>query len=342
MNLIVVGTNHKYSPIELRERISFPKKRLNDALLFLREQVNFSGQVILSTCNRVEIYASSKFAHFGISCIEDFFSIYHEINKERLTPYLYRYINEEAINHLFRVSCGLDSQVLGETQILGQLNFFYKETKRFGFTDRLIDTVFNKTIEIGKLVRVQTKVSSGNISIGSVAINLIKREFAEFTEKKLLLIGAGETSELVSRYLLKENINTLFVTNRTHKKAKKIAKSIGAKPLRFDRLKEILKSVDIVISATASPHVILRKEDLVNINKPLLILDLAVPRDIDPGVREIKGVRLFDLDDLNSVIEENISKRKIEAKKVSDIIDREVNRLWKESIGLELEEVLLP
>lgn len=343
MNFIVVGTNHKYSPIEIRERISFSKKRLRDALNFLTEGNLLTGAVIVSTCNRVEIYASCEDLDYGLSQIEDFISVYHEIDKHRLAPYLYRYTNKEAIAHIFRVACGLDSQVLGEIQILGQVKFFYEQAKSFGFTDRLIDAVFNKAIAIGKIARIKTKISYGNISIASIAINLIKQQLATLTEKKILLIGVGEISELLLKYLKKENTKTVFISNRTYEKAFKLAASVGAQVVEFEELKEKLNEADVIISATSSPHIIIKKKDVVDLKKPLLIIDLAVPRDVDPEVKYIKGTSLFCLDDLGFISEKNLEKRTREIPQVEKIIKEEVKNLWSKLIyAWEREEVLLP
>lgn len=342
MSFIAVGTNHKYSPIGIRERISFSKKRLKESLVFLTQQTSFRGVVILSTCNRVEVYADCKNPDYGFSQIEDFLATYHEITKDRLTPYLYKYTDKEAINHLFNVASGLDSQVLGETQILGQVRFFYEEAKRFRLTDSLIDGVFNKAIEIGRTVRIKTKVSSGNISIGSIAINLIKKEVGELSGKKILLIGVGEVSELILRYLKQEKIRSVFVSNRTYERAVELARSIGGRIVRFERLEEELKEADIIISATSSPHTIIKKEYLMDLEKPLFIVDLALPRDVDPDVKYIKGVRLFCLDDLGFILENNLEKRIQEIPKVLEIIAQEVENLWNRLIELEPERALLP
>lgn len=346
MNIIAIGANHKTSPIGLRERISFSKKRLKDAFIFLKDRAKISGAVILSTCNRVEVYASCVETAIGLDNLEDFLYIYHEIDKTRLRPYLYRYSGEEAVKHLFYVASGLDSQVLGETEVLGQVKYFYNEASANSFTDCVIDEIFTKAIETGRIVRLKTKISRGNVSIASVAMNLIKREVKELCNKRVLVIGLGEVSERVVKFLSKEGVHAILVSNRTYQKAKKIAKSIGGSAVRFDYLKENLIQADVVISATSSPHTIIKKDDLIDIVKPILVIDLALPRDVDRTAKEIKGVRLFDLDDLQAVVEENIERRRIEAEKAAAIINKEVEKLWpqieQKHTGLEVEEALLP
>lgn len=343
MNLIVAGTNHKYSPIELREKISFSRRRLKDALTFLGEEFGLKSAVIVSTCNRVELYAACKDAQDGLNKIEDFLSIYHEIDRNALAPHLYRYSGSDALRHLFEVASGLDSQVLGETQVMGQVRYFYEEAKRYSYTDDLLDGAFNTAIEVGKRARLETRISEGHVSIGSAAITLIKEKAKNLRDKKVLIIGLGKISNLVIKYLSEEKANSIIVSNRTYDTAVKIAESIGGRAIRFKGLKENLKDVDIIISATASPHVILKKEDIIKIaNGGLLIIDLALPRDVDPDVKDIEGVRLFNLDDLESVVEKNIEKRKLEAVRAKAIVEEEVKRLWERLIESEREQVRLP
>lgn len=343
-SVIAVGTNHKYSPIEIRERLSFSKRRLNETLSFLLEFNCIKGAVILSTCNRVEIYADVYNIEEGFTSLIRFLARHHEIDTSKLAPYLYRYEGKGALRHLFEVACGLDSQVLGETQILGQVRFFFEEAKRFGYAGGLLDGAFSAAIEVGKLVRIETEISKGSVSIGSVAIALIKKEIKELRNKKILIIGLGKISNLVIKYLSKERVSAIIVSNRTYEKAIHMARAIGGGAIKFDKLKENLKGVDIIISATSSPHVVLKKEDILKAfsfqlsanSQKLLIVDLALPRDIDPRAREIEWVRLFNLDDLKSVIESNIEKRKREAERAHVIIEEEVRRLWERFIALRL------
>ncbi len=344
MSFIVVGTNHKYSSIVLREKLSFSKKRLKNALNFLRERKILKGVVILSTCNRIEIYASIEDSESGIREIKDFISRYHEVNKGTFSPYLYIYEGKQALKHLLSVACGLDSQILGETQISGQVKFAFDESNNANFIDGFLRKIFGSAISFAKRMRAETKISEGKISIGSVAIDFIKGKLKDaLCGKNVLIIGVGKVTELVLKYLKKENPNVIFISNRTFEKAKELAAQIGAQAVRFDELKELLRKADAVISATASPHFIIKKESFdENISHRLLIIDLALPRDVDPLVREIKNIDLFGLEDLDAVIKKNI-KRKIQGKKIVErIIDIEVEKLWLEPTKLEQEPVLLP
>lgn len=343
MNVIVVGTNHKYSPIEIRERLSFSKKRTQDALLFLKESSCLKAAVILSTCNRVEIYVSAEEVESAIFAIVNFLSRYHEIDKERFLPYLYIYKDRQALKHLFSVACGLDSLILGETQILGQIKQAFLEAENVGFTNDFLREMFYCGIYFAKKIHRETKISEGKVSVGSVAIDFIKERLGGLSGKNILIIGIGKVTTLVLTYLKEEESNVIFISNRTFEKAKVLAGQIGAKAVRFDALPYFLNKADVVITATASPHFILKKETLDGIiNHRLLIIDLGLPRNVDPWVKEIKNIELFSLEDLDGVIKKNLEIKKQEAIKVKEIIDKEVGKIWGKFTELELEPVHLP
>jgi glutamyl-tRNA reductase len=341
--LIVVGTNHKFSPIGFRERIAFSKKSVKAALPLILKDASLEGAVIISTCNRVEIYASCPVSMPGLDMpgmetVLDFLSLYHEIDRDRLTPYLYSYVNKDAARHLFRVAAGLDSQVMGEAQILGQVERFFEEARSDGYTDAFLEQIFDTAVATARQVRAGAAIWGNNLSIGDAAISLVKREIRQLRNKKAVVIGLGKISEMVAKRLSEEDISSVFVSNRTHEKAKEIAKSIGAQAIRFDELKSVLKDADIIISATSSPHVTVRKEDLIGINKEVLIIDLALPRDVEPAAADIPGVKLLNLDDIGSIKAEGMDA---EAEKARLIIDREVDNLWQELTGSAREKALL-
>jgi glutamyl-tRNA reductase len=342
MNFIVVGTNHKYSPIELRERIAFSKKRIQDAFNFLNQSQVLESTVILSTCNRVEIYAGTGYLEQAESHILDFISRYHEIERHRLDPYFYIYKGKEAIRHLFQVAAGLDSQVLGEVQILGQVESSIEDAFRSGFADAILIKIFISAISFAKEIHKSTRISEGKLSIGNVAIDFIKEKVGALANKKILIIGVGKVSELMLKYLKKEEPRLIFISNRTYEKAKELAIQVGSEVVRFDSLKQYLRKSDIVISATSSPHFIIKKDTLEGISNKIFIIDLAVPRDVDPQVKEFKNVNLYSLEDLDDVIKKNIENRVKEAEKAKGMIDVEVERLWKYITRLEPEPALLP
>ncbi|MCQ9208102.1 MAG: glutamyl-tRNA reductase, partial [Omnitrophica bacterium] len=304
---------------------------LGEALLKLRHQDLIWGVIILSTCNRMEIYIHSLNNNSSLEKIERFLINCFQVWKEDIKSYFYMLEDIDAIKHIFRVASGLDSQVLGETQILGQVKSAWSIAKEKGVSGDFLDNIFEKAIEAGKLVRSQTKISQGNVSIGSVAIKMLKDYFRKLQDKLVLIIGAGKISRLMSEYLKEQGAKSIFVSNRTYIKACALASECAGEPINFDRLKEKLKTVDIVISSTASPHLILKRETLEEVmqtrRKPLFILDLAVARDIDPEAKDIDGVSLYDLDSLKYVIEENYNKRKREIGFTEEIIQKELDQL---------------
>ncbi|MDD5449834.1 MAG: glutamyl-tRNA reductase [Candidatus Omnitrophica bacterium] len=334
---IVVGTNYKYCPIERREKLSIPKGKLKSALAGLADNKDIKGAVILSTCNRVETYLDI----YGNNSKREIAS---EPSAPRNDNYTYIYKGREAITHLFEVACGLDSQIIGEGQILSQVEFAWREAKRFGSANPLMDVIFDRVIKTAFKVRENTRISAGDISLASIVLNFIKMEYGGIKDKNILLIGVGKISELMVRYLKEEDANAVFIANKTYEKAKRLADSINAEVVRFDMLKDKLREADIIISATSSPHFILRKEDLVlaidhrlsTHRHPILIFDLAVPRDIDPAINGLPGIELFNLDGLGMATDSGLERRKREIPAAWAIIDEEVNELC-ESVNSEPE-----
>ena len=342
MNFIVVGANHKSSPVEFRERLSLSKSRLKDAILFLKERSVLEGAVILSTCNRVEVYASTRESKAGIKEIEDFISRYYEIDRNRFSRYLYEYKGKRALEHLFSVASGLDSLIIGETQILGQIKIAMSLSEKEGFMDETSFEIFYLAISFARRIHQSTRMSEGKVSVGSVAIDFIKEKIGGLTGKNLLIIGVGKVTELVVKYLEKERSNVVFISNRTFDKARHLAEQINAKVVRFDEVKQYLVKADVVISATASPHFVIKKETLSESpNHKILIIDLALPRDVDPVVGDMENVDLFCLEDLVTVIERNKEKKAREATRLKGIIDREADRQWQRFTKLEQEVALL-
>lgn len=343
MSFIVVGTNHKFSPIEMREKIAFSKKMLNNALAELTGFKWIKAAVILSTCNRVELYADTSDIYMGVRALKDFLSSYHRLELNKIEPYLYTYIDKEAILHLFSVSSGIDSQIIGEHQILEQVRVAYKQAKAANLTNPFLDTIFKEAERISLKIRQETEISKDKTSIARIVMELIRTKSDFIKVKKILIIGVGKISELVVRHLKKEEIDVVFIANRTYERACQLARYINAKAVGFDRLKEKLKEVDIVISATSSPHLILKKEDLVDVKKPLLIIDLAVPRDVESEARYMEGIDLFCLDDLNFIIEKNLNGRRQQIPNALRIIEKEVENLClTEYLELGQEPVRLP
>jgi len=348
MSFIVVGTNHKYSPVELRERISFSRHRLNSALIFLKERGVLEGAVIISTCNRIEIYASVGNKEEGVREILGFISRYHEIDVNKLAPYLYIYDQKYALKHLALVASGLDSLILGETQILHQIRSAFSQAQYADFVDDILNNSFDLAFSIAKKVHSETKIAEGKVSAGSVAVEFIRKYHGTLSKKKILILGVGKVTQLVLKYLKKGDPKVIFISNRTFEKAQNLAQAIGAEAVRFERLNEFLQQADIVITATASPHFIIR-EDTIRValskrekNKKLLFLDLALPRDVSPEIRRLPEVELFYLEDLEQIINENVYSKQRESSLARIIIEGEIERKWGKFTRLEQELAILP
>lgn len=343
MNVVVVGTNHKYSPIEIREKLSFSEKRLKIAMVSLLTNNCIKAAAILSTCNRAEIYANCADVKIGAAWMKKFLSDYHKQPLGDIQPHLYTYIGRDAIRHLFKVASGIDSQIIGENQIHQQVRHFYNQAQLCETMDSFLSMIFQSALEASLKVRENTQISSGNVSIASAVGELIKTRFITLKDKNVLIIGVGKISEAVVKYMQKEKIKTVFISNRTYQKARQLARAVCAEVVNFDKLREKLAEADIIISATSSPHLILRKEDVLGVAglRPLLIVDLAVPRDVDPAVKDIKGVELYCLDDLNFLIEKNLTRRVQEIPKALNIIENQVEALCS-TARLELEQEPAP
>ncbi len=326
MEIIVVGANHKTMPVELRERLA-----INKASFPFNEDIK--EMVILSTCNRVEVYAVTTNAKEGTARIIDFLSQYYCLKKVEFETYLYSYQNEEAVRHLFKVAASLDSMVVGEPQILGQIKSAYEEAFKTKRTGPYLNNLFQKAILVGKKVRNQTEIGKGAVTVSFAAVKLAKKIFGELDNKKILIIGAGKMSEETAKYLI-ANKSSIFATNRTYEKAVEIAAKFSGRAIKFDELFNILPEIDIVISSTSAPHLIIKKEDIKNLMplryyKPLFFIDIAVPRDIDPDIGNIDGIYLYNIDDLQAVVQSNIKLRQKEITKCETIIEKEIKEFYR-------------
>lgn len=314
--LITAGTSHKYSPIHIREKFYFTKKAAAEALAGLIKFDVISAAVIISTCNRAEFYADVSDIDDGV-----------EVLKKFLPFYDYVYTGRDAARHLFCVACGLDSQIIGETQILEQIEASLERARQQKTVNKYLDFIFNKARQAASKVRAGTSLYSGEISIAGIAADFLKSRRDNIKGKNILIIGAGRVSELLAGYLKEEGARIAFVSNKTYEKAKALADSVNGEAITLGALKYRLREADIMISATSSPHIVLKKEELPVMPQRLLILDLAVPRDIDDAVRGIDGVELYNLDDLSFFIEYKTKDRRQEIPKALSIIEEEVDKL---------------
>ncbi len=339
MNFIVIGTNHNYSPLPIREKLAFTRRGAERALAALRPD-GPGGLLILSTCNRVEIYGQVKDGTVGFKILEKILLSDRGLDPVAFRPYLYGYEGKEAVRHLFAVASGLDSQVLGERQIWDQVREASRRSRAAALLPEEMGGIFRRALEAGVRVRRETGISEGNVSIGSVARRLIEAKLGDPAGRRVVIVGTGKIAGLVGKYLAKAGARIVLISNRNHRKAARLARSLGGKVARFSELGRLLSRTDVLISATASPHPVLGKEDLESVGRPLLIVDLAVPRDVDPGVSELAGVSLFDLDDLDGAIRENLGRRQREAGTAREIVEMEAEELWRELLELELEPAL--
>lgn len=329
MYVIVVGLSHKTAPVELREKLSISPVKQKEALDKLLSYKHIAEAVILSTCNRTEVYAVANDLKGGEKDIIDFLLSYHPIGKKDLLKHLYFYQLDQAVHHLFRVASSLDSMVVGEAQILGQVKEAYGYALEAGATSVILNRLFTYALKAGKRVRTETAIGESATSVSSAAVELAKNVFEDLKGRTAMVLGAGEMSELTVQALQGSGVSSVIVSNRTYKRAEELAQIFGGKAVKFDRFGEYMVDADIVISSTGAPHYVVKREDMVRVmhqrrHAPIFLIDIAVPRDIEPAVGDIYNVFLYDIDDLESVVQSNLSERAREAEKAEQIVGGEV------------------
>ena len=332
MSLILLGINHKTAPIELRERVAIPRERLADAARSLSNVSGVTEAMILSTCNRVEILTAADSANVDIA---DFLHTHLSIDPALLRPHIYEYRDREAVRHLFRVAASLDSMVVGESQILGQVKDAYTVAREAGTVLHQLDPLLQSAFAAAKKIRTETEIGSTTVSIASVAVDLAQKIFGSLNGKTVFLVGAGKMSELAARHLVRSGAGTILVTNRTQERAERMAAGFAAavKPqvIPWDQMRQAAAQADIVITSTGSPQPIFRKEDGQAFlhkrkNRPMFFIDIAVPRDVDPEINRLEGIFLYDIDDLQSVAASHLAERTREAADAETMIAAEVER----------------
>lgn len=339
MNILVIGLNHKTAAIEVREKLAFNGPKLDNALEILKNTGDIKESLIISTCNRVEVYAVVKDLESGTERIKNFLSEFHSIPRDPLDNSLYVYSEKKALKHLFRVASSLDSMIVGEPQILGQLKDAFDIALKKKSTGIFLNKLMKKTISVAKRIRTETAIAESAVSISFAAVELAKKIFEDLSSENFILIGAGEMAELAARHLINSGVRDVMVTNRTYERAEELAREFNAKVVDFDNLREELIHTDIVISSTGASDYILLKDNMNKImkqrkNKPMFIIDISVPRNIDPEINDIDNVYLYDIDDLQGVITTNIQERNKEAEKADRIVDEEVGSFlnWQASL----------
>lgn len=326
MSLLAIGINHNTASVDLREKVAFSPEKLTSALEELNRDANIQSGVIISTCNRTEIYCDVVGA--GTGMVVDWLTDFHHISAEELMPSLYTYEEQAAVKHLMRVSCGLDSLVLGEPQILGQVKQSYASAREHEAVDGTVEKLFQKAFSVAKRVRTETDIGGNAVSVAYAACTLAKQIFESMADATVLLVGAGETIELVAKHLVVHGSSQLIVANRTRERAQGLAEQFGAEVISLEEIPEHLSRADIVISSTASPLPIIGKgmvESALKIRKhqPMLLIDIAVPRDIENEVGELSDAYLYSVDDLQNIIDRNIEQRKVEAIQAEAIVSEE-------------------
>jgi len=328
MNLIVVGLSHKTAPIEIREKLSFPSQEIKIPLQKIVNLPEIYEGVILSTCNRVEVFLSSRDTEKAIQEIKNFLADYHQIPLGEITPHLYFYVDQEAVKHVFRVASSLDSMVVGEPQILGQMKDAYRWAVECKATGSILNRLLHKAFFVAKRVRTETNIGSSAVSVSFATVELARKIFDKIDEKNILLIGAGEMAELITQHLTSNGVQDLFVANRTFEKAHNLVKQFGGRAVGFDDISVYLPQADIVISSASASHFVITPEQTatslkIRKNKPMFMIDIAVPRTIDPRINDIPNVYLYDIDDLEGIVEANKLQRQNEARKAEEIVEKE-------------------
>jgi glutamyl-tRNA reductase len=339
--IVLVGLNHRTAPVEVRECVAFPDGRLETALRGLVELPAVTEGVILSTCNRVEVVACGSDASAVAATLPGFLAGAHGLDGRRLAAHLYTHEGRDAVRHLFRVAASLDSMVVGEPQILGQMKEQYAVAAAVGAAGRVLHRCFHKSFSVAKRVRSQTAIAERAVSVGSAAVELACEIFDTLADKAVLLIGAGTMGELTARQLLTQGVGSLMVVNRTFDRAIEVARALGGMAVPLDRLGRSLPLADLVIGAAGGEAFVLGPaavEDALKERRrrPMFLIDLAVPRSFDPAINQLDGAYLYDVDDLERVIADNRGARASEASKAETIIDAEVDAFWRWLGSLDL------
>src|SRR5438105_2772133 len=328
MNFQLIGVNHKSAPVEVRERLALPDSRLADACKRLTEQPGVEEGMILSTCNRVEVLARTV---NGTADLRGFIGQFFKLDPAELDSYFYEYREQDVVRHVFRVTSSLDSMVVGEPQILGQVKEAYAVARAVGSVYSQLDTLLTRAFAVAKRVRTETAVGSSAVSVASVAVELAKKIFGSLQGKHVYLVGAGKMSELAARHLLAHGAASIFVANRTYDRAVTLAKKFNGQALPFDQLYQTCDRADIVITSTGAPHAIFRREHAEAFlsrrrNRPMFFIDIAVPRDVDPGLNKLDGIFVYDIDDLQQAVSSHVADRSKEAERAEAIVKVEVER----------------
>jgi glutamyl-tRNA reductase len=328
MNFFVIGVNHKTAPVEVRERFAIPEERLPEAMKMLASYPGIEEGMIVSTCNRVELVARSV---NGTADMRGFVRQLYDIDPQQYEPYLYEYRDTEAVRHIFRVASSLDSMVVGEPQILGQVKEAYATARAVGAVNSQLDALLTRAFAVAKRVRTDTSIASSSVSIASVAVDLAKKIFGSLQGKTVYLVGAGKMCELAARHFIAHGAAKIYVANRTFERAVALAKKFNGEAVPIEHLYDTADRADIILSSTGAPVAIFRKEHGEKFlsrrkNRPMFFLDIAVPRDVDAKMNDLDGIFVYNIDDLQQVVASHLSDRTQEAQRAEDIVNSEVEK----------------
>jgi glutamyl-tRNA reductase len=330
MELFVLGLSHKTAPIDVRERLAVPERELPAALEALGDVPELAERMFFTTCNRAEVYgvAEGPLAK-AVESTQARLERYRNLDSAALAGALYTYDGAAAVRHVFRVASSLDSMVIGEPQILGQVKAAYTAARSQQATGIILNNLLEQAFHVAKRVRTETGIAAAAVSISSVAVELARKIFGDLEGRPVLILGAGEMAELALRHLVDDGVRSILVANRSHDRAVALAEQFQGRAVTFDTFHHEMLQADIVISSTSAPHLILKREDMQAIilerrHRPIFLIDIANPRDIDPGCNEVDNVYLYNIDDLQSVVSANLKERQREAERAEVIIEREV------------------
>lgn len=339
MKALVIGLNHKTADVDLREKLAFNGPRLEEGLLRIRELPAVKETLIVSTCNRVELYLNADNTDRAFDAVKGFFEGYFDVRREPLDRALYLHADLSAVRHIFRVASSLDSMVVGEPQILGQLKDAFEAALGRKTTGVLLNRLMKKAISVAKRVRTETKIAENAVSISFAAVELAKKIFGDLSGKSFMLLGAGEMAELAAKHMINSGVTDIMIANRTFETGCRLAEEFCGRAVRFEDFVSELLHADIVICSTGAPSYVLQKAQMQKVmkerkNRPVFLIDISVPRNIDPGINGLENVYLYDVDDLQGVVETNVMERQKEAQKAEAIIEDEVEtfRKWLASL----------
>jgi len=345
MDILVVGLNHKTAPVEIRETLAFDERTLPRALIDLKERMPETEIVVLSTCNRVEMYLASSGAERLSDDITRFLADFHSLDPDSFASHLYHYYDRDAVRHLFTVSSSLDSLVIGEAEILGQVKSAYMSSLEEGVSGRVLNNLFQRAFGVAKKVRTSSDIGAGRVSVASVAVEFAQKIFSDFSDKTVMIIGAGEMGELTLKHIVESGISAVIVANRTYEKAVRLADEYDGMAIKYESFVDNMHRADVIISTSGAPHYIIHPKHLPQVlkarrNRPILLIDIAVPRDIHPDIDQIENAYLYNIDDLEKVISENISFREKELEHCAAIVEGETDEFMTWLRTLDVGDVI--